>query len=84
MTVDENNQFKMDGNDKLKRRKDIGEIDLWSEKLSTLPPNIDKMKDLTIEKTFEYLAVYGAKCMYWYRGNIIKLINETKYSVKIE
>ena len=40
------------------RRKDIGEMDLWSEKKSILPPKIDKMKGLTIEITFEYPGVY--------------------------
>ena len=53
MTVDDNDQFKMDGKDELKRREDIGEMDLWSEKQSTLPPNIDKMNNLTIATTFE-------------------------------
>ena len=51
----------MDRKDELKRRKDIGEIDLWS-----LPPKIDKMKDLKIETTFEYPGVDGAKCLDWY------------------
>ena len=46
--MDENCQFKMDRKDELKRRKDIGEMDMWSEKQSTLSPKIDKMKDLTI------------------------------------
>ena len=46
--MDNNYQFKMDGKDELKRREHIGEMDLWSEKQSTLPPKIDKMKDLTI------------------------------------
>ena len=51
----------MYGKDELKRRDDIGEMDLWSEKQSTLPPKIDKMKGLTIEMTFEYPGVDGAK-----------------------
>ena len=42
------------------------------------------MKGLTIEMTFEYPGVYGAKCLEWYRGDIIKVMNETKFSVKIE
>ena len=84
MTVDENDKLKMDGKDELKRCEDIGEMDLWSEKQSTLPPKIDKMKYLTIETTFEYPGVDGSKCMDWYWGNIIKVMNETKYSVKIE
>ena len=46
--VDENGQFKLDGKYELKRREDIGGMALWSEKQSTLPPNIDKMKGLTI------------------------------------
>ena len=54
MKVAENDQFKMDGKDELKRYEDKGEMDLWSEKQSTLPSNIDKMKGLTIEMTFEY------------------------------
>ena len=66
----------MYGKDGLKRRKDIGEMDLWSEKQSTLPSKIDKMKGLTIEMTFEYPGVDGAKCMDWYRGRIINLRNE--------
>ena len=61
MTVDDNDQFKMDGKDELKRRKDKGEMDLWLEKQSTLPPKIDNMKGLTIEMTFEYPGVDGAK-----------------------
>ena len=34
--------------------------------------------------TFEYPVVYGAKCLYWYWGKIIKVMNEKKFSVKIE
>ena len=30
MKVDENDQFKMEGTDELKRRENIGEMDLWS------------------------------------------------------
>ena len=60
----------------MKRREDIGEIDLWSEKQSKLPSKIDNMKGLTIEMTFEYPGVYGAKCLYWYRGKIINLMNQ--------
>ena len=63
MTVDENDQFKMDGKDELKRNEDKGEMDMWSEKQSTLPSKIDKMKGLTIEMTFEYPGVDGAKCL---------------------
>ena len=63
MTGDENDQFKMDGKDGLKQGEDIGEMDLWSEKQSTPPPKIDKMKYLTIETTFEYPGVHGSKCM---------------------
>ena len=48
VTVDENDQFKMDGKDEMKRHEDKGEMDLWSEKQSTLPSKIDKMKGLTI------------------------------------
>ena len=57
MTVDNIDQFKMEGKYELKRHKDIGERDLWSEKQSTMPPNIDKMKGMTIETTFEYPGV---------------------------
>ena len=42
------------------------------------------MKGLTIEITFEYLGVDGAKCMECYWGKIIKEMNEKKLSVKIE
>ena len=73
--MDENDQFKMDGKDELKRHEDKGEMDLWSEKQSTLLSKINKMKDLTIEMTFEYPEVDGAKCLEWYRGSIIKLRN---------
>ena len=45
---------------------------------------IDKMKGLTIEMTFECPGVDGDKCLEWYQGEIIKVINETKFSVKIE
>ena len=76
MKVDENDKFKMDGKDELKGHEDKGEMDLWSEKQSTLPSKIDKMKGLTIEMTFEYPVVYGANCLYWYRVRIIKLGNE--------
>ena len=51
-------------------------MDLLSEKQSTLPSKIDKMKGLTIEMTFEYPGVDGAKCLYWYQGRIIKFRNE--------
>ena len=68
----------------MKRHEDKGEMDLWSEKQSTLSSKIDKMKGLTIEMIFEYSGVYGAKCLDWYRGRIIKLSNEKKFSVKIE
>ena len=74
--MDENEQFKMDGKDELKWHEDKGEMGLWSEKQSTLPSKIDKMKGLTIEMTFEYPGVDGAKCMDWYWGRIIKLRNE--------
>ena len=76
MKLYENDQFKMDGKDELKRHEDKGEMDLWSEKQSTLPSKIDKMKSLTIEMTFEYPGVDGAKCLDWYWGRIIKLRNE--------
>ena len=66
----------MDGKDELKRHEDKGEMDLWSENQSTLPSKIEKMKGLTIEMTFEYPGVDGAKCLDWYRGRIIKLRNE--------
>ena len=83
MIVDENDQFKMDRKDELKQREDIGEIDLWSENQSTLLPKIDKMKDLTIEMNFEYPGVDGTKCLEWYQGKIIKVTNETQFSVKL-
>ena len=51
-------------------------MDMWSEKQSTLPSKIDKMKGLTIEMTFEYPGVDGSKCLDWFRGRIIKLRNE--------
>ena len=76
MKVDENDQFKMDGKDELKRHEDKGEMDLWSEKQSTLPSKIDKMKGLTIEMTFEYPGVDGANFLVWYQGRIIKLRNK--------
>ena len=76
MKVDENDQFKMDEKDELKRHEDKGEMDLWTEKQSTLPSKIDKMKVPTIEMTFEHPGVYGAKYLDWYRGRIIKLRNE--------
>ena len=71
MTVDENDQFKIDGKDELKRHEDKGEMDLWSEKQSTLLSKIDKMKGLTIEMTFECPGVDGDKCLEWYRGRIM-------------
>ena len=40
MTVDDNDKFKIDGKDELKRNEDKGEMDLWSEKQSTLPSKI--------------------------------------------
>ena len=52
--LDENDQFKMDGKDELKRHEDKGEMYIWSEKQSTLKSKIDKMKVLTIEMTSEY------------------------------
>ena len=76
MTVDENDQFKMDGKDELNGHEDKGEMDMWSEKQSTLLSKIDKMKGLTIGMTFEYPGLDGANCLYWYRGRIIKLRNE--------
>ena len=75
MNVDENDQFKMDGKADLKRHEDKGEMDLWSEKQSTLPLKIDKMKGQTIEMTFEYPGVDGAKCLELCQGRIIKLRN---------
>ena len=42
------------------------------------------MKGLTIEMTFKYPGVDGEKCLDWYRGRIIKFINEKIFSVKIE
>ena len=61
--VDENDQLKMDGKDELKRHEDKGKMDLWSEKQSTLPSKIDKMKGLTFEMAFEYPGVDRAKCL---------------------
>ena len=60
----------------MKRHEDKGEMDLWSEKQSTLLSKIDKMEGLTIEMTFEYPGVDGAKFLDWYRYKIIKLRNE--------
>ena len=82
--MDDNYQFKMYGRDELKRHEDKVEMDMWSEKQSTLPSKIDKMKGLTIEMTFEYPGVYGAKCLKWCQGRIIQLRNEKKFCVKIE
>ena len=76
MKVDENDPFKMDGKDELKQHEDKGEMDMWSEKQSTLPSKIDKMKGLTNEMTFEYPVVDVSKCLDWYWGRIIKLRNE--------
>ena len=76
MTADENDQFKMDGKDELKYHEDKGEMDLWSEKQSTLPSKMDKMKGLTIEMTFEYPGVDVSKCMDWYQDRINNLKNE--------
>ena len=76
MTVDENEQFKMYGKDELKWHEDKVDMDLWSEKQSTLPSKIDNMKGLTIEMTFEYPGLDGAKCLDWYQVTIIKLRNE--------
>ena len=76
MKLDENDHLKIYGKDELKRHEDKGEMDLWSEKQSTLPSKIDKMKCLKIEMTFEYPGLDGAKCLEWYRGRIIKLRNE--------
>ena len=76
MKVDKNDQFKMDGKDELKRHEDKGEMDMWSEKQSTLPSKIDKMKGLTIELTFEYTGVDLSKCLVCYRGRILMLRNE--------
>ena len=67
ITVDEKDQFNIDRKDELKRHEDIGEMGLWSEKQSTLPPKIDTMKGLTIETTFEYTGVDGANCLDWYQ-----------------
>ena len=58
-------------------------MDKCSEKQSTLPPKKNKMKNLTIEMNFEYPGVYRAKFLEWYRGTIIKVMNETKFSVKL-
>ena len=63
MKMNENEQFNMDRKDELNAHEDKGEMDLWSEKQSTLPSKIDKMKGLTIEMTFEYTGVDGAKCL---------------------
>ena len=60
----------------MKQHEDKGEMDLWSEKQSTLPSKIDKMKGLIIEMTFEYPGLYGAKYLDWYLGRILKLRNE--------
>ena len=63
MKVDDNYQFKMYGKDELKRHEDKGEMDLWSEKQSTLLSKIDKIKGLTIEMTSEDPGVDGAQCL---------------------
>ena len=47
----------------MKRHDNIGEMDLWSENQSTLPPKIYKMKGLTIEANFGYPVLDGAKCL---------------------
>ena len=70
-----NKEFQMDRKDKLKWRENIGEMDLWSEKQSTLQPKIDKMKDLTIEMTLEYPGVHGSNFLNLYRGKIRKVVN---------
>ena len=68
----------MYGKDEFNGHEDKREMDLWSEQQSTLPSKIDKMKGLTIEMTFEYTGVDGAKCLEWYQGRIVKLRNEKK------
>ena len=81
MKLHDNYQFKVDRKDELKRHEDIGEMDLWLEKQSTLLPKIETMQDLTIEMNFKYLGLDGSKFLEWYQGKIIKLTNETKVGV---
>ena len=42
------------------------------------------MKVMKIEITFEYPGVDVANCLEQYQDKIIKVMNETKFSVKIE
>lgn len=82
-TKDEMEQFKIDGRGELKRRGDDGELDLWTERQSTLPPDEKKMKGLEIEMSFEYPGEDGVKTLDWYRGTVEGIVNKEKKSYKI-
>ncbi len=81
---DEEAKFKADAQEKLDHMQRTGEIDLWSEKQTTLPPSITTMKGFKVEMCFVYPGEGGAQCLDWYRGTVERVIDEDKNSVMIE
>ena len=83
LSRDDEEQFKVDAKEKLDQMQRSGEIDLWSEKQSTLPPDISKMKGFKLEMCFVYPGEGGAQCLDWYRGIVDRVIDKEKFSVLI-
>ena len=81
---DEHIQFKLDGQSELERRQENGQVDVWSEKQSTLPPKLADMKGLEIEMCFNYPGEDGSQILDWYRGTIESMVSKKKRSFKIK
>ena len=67
LTNEEDAQIKIDAEEEIERRQNMGEMDIWSEKQVTLPPAISKLKGFMLETSFEYRGEDGESawiCIY--------------------
>lgn len=84
LSKDEDAKFKADGKAEVKRRQDLGLMDIWSEKQQSIPPPLSQYLKMWVEVAFEYPGEEGDTCIDWYRGQISKVINAKKFRVQID
>ena len=66
LTKEEEAHIKIDAEEEIERRQNMGEMDIWSEKQVTLPPAISKLKGFMLEMSFDYTGEDGGKCLNLY------------------
>ena len=66
LTKEEEAHIKIDAEEEIERRQNMGEMDIWSEKQATPPPSISKLKVFMIEMSFEYPGEDGGwRCLFF-------------------